>query len=333
MSADAREEPMKHMVRIAFSAALAFGAAAAIAAPAAAQRLVVDLTHPLGTFAMKDGKLGEPDLAKPNKNSFAVPTFGAQVVYETLPDFKTNRGFFGLGRFVMAEHHGTHVDAPIHYNNNDKTLETKNPDRRTLEQLQPKDLFGRVALIDISSRVKAELDKNGGKPGPKNVTDFSNASANVVTEADVAGIEKQIRNGVWIVANGGWSQFYRGSSLQDSPYINGWNFPGFSDKACDKIIAIENAKKVRINGIVMDNIGIDSGENGAGPKGDLVTDSWHCHVRGLQRGWKFVENAANLGQLAEAKPGTCDLFIGAPPIVQGTGAPARIMAVCERAKR
>ena len=36
--------------------------------------------------------------------------------------------------------------------------------------------------------------------------------------------------------------------------------------------------------MVIDNIGIDSGENSRAPKGDLVTDSWHCHVRLLQRG-------------------------------------------------
>ena len=115
-----------------------------------------------------------------------------------------------------------------------------------------------------------------------------------------------------------------------SPYINGWNFPGFTEAACDKIIELEDKKGVRINGLVADNIGIDSGQNGAGPKGDLVTDSWHCHLRGLQRGWKFVENAANLGQLAEATADNCSLFVGVPKLVNGTGAPARIMASCER---
>ena len=119
-------------------------------------------------------------------------------------------------------------------------------------------------------------------------------------------------------------------NVQDSPYINGWNFPGLSAAACDKLIEIEDRMGVRINGVAMDNIGIDSGENSAGPKGDLVTDSWHCHVRGLQRGWKFVENAANLGQLAEAKLGSCSLFVGAPKLVGGTGGPSRVMALCKR---
>ncbi len=290
--------------------------------------LVLDLTHPVGTFSPKDGNIAEPDLSKPLKNSYAVPTFGAQAVYETLPDFKTNRGYFGLGRVLLAEHHGTHVDAPVHYNNVKETLETSTPDRRTLEQLMPNDLFGPIAFIDISSRVQAELDKNGGKPGEVGKTNFSNSSNAVVKAADIDAIADRLDTGVWIVANGGWSRFFRGASLDDSPYINGWNFPGFSAAACDRIIEIEDRKGIRINGVVMDNIGIDSGENSAGPKGDLVTDSWHCHVRGLQRGWKFVENAANLGQLAEARGAPCNLFIGAPRLVAGTGVPSRIMAVC-----
>jgi kynurenine formamidase len=85
---------------------------------------------------------------------------------------------------------------------------------------------------------------------------------------------------------------------------------------------------VRINGVVMDNIGIDSGQSSRGPKGDLVTDAWHCHMRGLQRGWKFVENAANLGALAEAGKSSCNLMVGAPKLVAGTGGPSRILAVC-----
>ncbi len=310
---------------------VAVAAAGALSvSPVAAESFVVDLTHPIGTFAPKNGNIGEPDVTKPYKDSVQVPTFGAQAVYEVLPDFKTNKGHFGLGRVVLAEHHGTHIDAPVHYNNNEQTLETKSPDKRTLEELNAGDLTGPVVFLDISGRVQAELDKNGGKPGPEDVTNFSNASNNVVTAADVDGLEGQIADGVWLVVNAGWSRFYKGASLGDSPYINGWNFPGFSAAACDALIAIEDRKKVRINGIAMDNIGIDSGENGRGPKGDLVTDSWHCHVRGLQRGWKFVENAANLGQLAEATPGSCSLFVGAPKLVAGTGGPSRVLAMCER---
>jgi kynurenine formamidase len=277
------------------------------------------------------GDITKPDMAKPYKNSIAVPTFGAQAVYETLPNFETNRGYFSLGRVLLADHHGTHIDSPGHFINNAATLETKTPDKRTIDELKAGDLIGRIVFIDIGSRVRAVLDKNGGRPSAdKNVTDFSNSTNAVVTAADIDAIAPKIKNGVWIVVNSGWSRFFSNPDMATSPYINGWNFPGFSAAACDRLIEIEKTKKVKINGLAMDNIGIDSGENARGSKGDLVTDAWHCHARGLQRGWKLVENAANLGQLAEAKSDSCTLFVGAPKTVGAAGGPSRVLARCER---
>lgn len=311
--------------------AAGLGLTVALAAGAAtAGTFAVDLTHPIGTFAPTNGDMTKPDLSKPIKNSIAVPTFGAQATYERTPDFKTNQGYFALGRFMLSEHHGTHLDTPTHYNNNPESLETKTPDKRSTELLGTYDLMGPIVFIDISSRVQSELDRNGGKPNAdKKVTDFSNATNNVVTAQDINAVADRLGNGSWIVVNGGWSRFYRGPDLGTSPYINGWNYPGFSKAACDRLIEIEDARGIRINGLVMDNIGIDSGDSSAGDKGDLVVNSWHCHVRGLQRGWKFVENANNLGALAEAKPDSCSLFVGAPKLVGATGGPSRVMAVCE----
>jgi kynurenine formamidase len=302
-----------------------------LATGAAAQTFTVDLTHPIGTFAPLNGDISKPDLTKPYRNSIAVPTFGAQAVYEVLPKFETNRGYFGLGRVLLADHHGTHIDSPGHFINAANSAEQAKPDQRSIDELKPSELIGPVVFIDISSRVQAVLDKNGGKPSPdRKVTDFSNSSRAVVTKADIDAVKGKIKAGAWIVANAGWSRFFMEPDMAKSPYINGWNYPGFSQAACDAIIALENAGKFRINGLVMDNIGIDSGENSGGPKGDLVTDSWHCHVRGLQRGWKFVENAANLGQLAQARADSCTLFVGAPKTVAAYGGPSRVLAMCRR---
>ena len=54
------------------------------------------------------------------------------------------------------------------------------------------------------------------------------------------------------------------------------------------------------------------------------------NVRLLQRGVKFVENAANLGQLAMANPDGCTLVVGAPKHVRGTGGPSRRPVAAER---
>ncbi len=302
----------------------AYGASAALA-----ETFVVDLTHPLPTFQPLDGDLTKPDMDNPWEDSQPIPTFGTQAVLQ-IGQFPTNQGYFDLGTLVISEHHGTHMDTPGHYINNDETVEAGNPPRKLAHELDPEDLFGPIALIDISGRVQAELDKNGGNPSPDMaVTDFSEASANVVTADDIDAVAGQLDDGVWLVVNLGWSRFFRDANWETTPYFNGWNFPGLNAAAVDRLIEIEDEKGIRVNGIVIDNIGIDTGQGSKGTD-DKWSNSFHSHVRGLQRGWKFVENAANLGQLAMAQARSCTLFVGAPKHVRGTGGPSRILAVCEK---
>lgn len=288
---------------------------------------VIDMTHAIPTF--RQGDIAQPDLSAPVKNSQPIASFSPQAILIGLHNFSTAKGHFVLNRLVLGEHHGTHMDAPVHFVNNQDTAEMSPPDRRTTEEMTGKDLTGPVVLIDISRRVQAELDKNGGKPSPDTkVTDFSDASGNVVTAADIDAIADQLRPGTWLMVHTGWGQFYWGSGPGlDGPYINGFNFPGVSKAAFDRLIAIEDQKGIRINGVGIDQIQVDTGANSDAPK---FQDAFHGHVRGLQRGWKMLENVANTGTLAQAKAGSCQLVVGALKHVGGSGGAARVFALCER---
>jgi kynurenine formamidase len=262
-----------------------------------------------------------------------IPTFGQQTVL-TIADFPTNQGTFNLGTLILSEHHGTHLDTAGHYVNTPQSMDKGGipwEKRKLVHQLGAADLIGRVVLIDISGRVKAELDKNGGKPSPDpKVTDFGEKSKNVITPEDIAEVEKQLTSGVWLLLATGWSKFYfDGIDFAKDPYVNGFNHPGISNAAVDKLIEIEDKKKIRIRGIVSETVGVETGESAKG-KDDKWTDSWYAHVRGLQRGWMFVENATNLTQLAMAKPGGCTLVVGAPKHTRGTGGPSRVLAMCRK---
>jgi kynurenine formamidase len=313
-------------------AGIAGSALVALAASAArADTFTIDLTHPIPTFQPMEGDATAPDMSKPWKDSKAIPSFGQQTVL-TISEFPTNQGHFDLGRIILSEHHGTHIDSPGHYLNNEATLESGfSNDRKLVADLGAEDLIGRVVLIDISGRVKGELDKNGGRPNPdKGVTDFSNGSANVVGPDDIAAVADKLDNGIWLVLSLGWSDFYfQGADFAKDPYINGWNHPGMNKAAVDKLIEVMDQKGILINGIVADNIGIESGESAIG-EDDKWTNSWYAHVRLLQRGLKFVENAANLGQLAMAKADSCTLVVGAPKHIRGTGGHSRLIAICEK---
>ena len=299
----------------------------------AAGSFIVDLTHPIPTFQPMEGDPMKPDMSKPWLDSQAIPSFGQQTVL-AIGQFPTNQGHFDLGTLVLSEHHGTHMDSSAHYVNNEGSMEEGNPapeQRKYMHMLDGEDLSGPVVLVDISARVQAELDRNGGTPSPDtSVTDFSDASGNAVTADDIAAVAERIEDGVWLVLNQGWSRFYfQGTDFAADPYINGWNYPGLTPAAVDKLIEVENEKGVRINGIMSDVIGVETGQNSRG-EDESWTNSWYAHVRGLQRGWKLIENGNNLGQLAMASPESCMLVAGALKHVRGTGGPARIIAFCEK---
>lgn len=293
--------------------------------------IYLDLTHTIPTFEPLATAPNEPDLSRPHADSKAVPSFFRQAVLQTSTNSTgAHQGHFYRAYLTIAEHHGTHIDAPSHYVNAQETVEPGAVAPRFQNDLTLQDLIGPVVYVDISRRVQAQLDRNGGTPSPhRGVMDFSEASSNNVTTRDIAKVADKLQNGSWIVVNTGWSRFFSNPDLATSPYINGWNFPGVSLAAINELIAIENRKGIRINGIAIDNIGIDSGEGEAGID-QQFTNSFQSHVRGLQRGWKFIENATNLGSLAAAKPDSCTLMAGALPIVRGSGSPARVIAMCDR---
>ena len=177
---------------------------AALPAAAAAETFVVDLTHPIPTFEAMKGDPMKADVSKPLGNSKPIPTFGGQVVL-TFSKFPINLGYFALGVLVQAEHHGTHLDTSYHFVNKSETMEpsgTPPGKRKKTHQLSADDLTGRVVLIDISSRVDAVLAMNGDKPSADlNITDFSDTSNATVTADDIAAVEGQLDNGVWLVLN------------------------------------------------------------------------------------------------------------------------------------
>ncbi len=312
-------------------AGAALAAAIGLSGQAAAQT-VIDLTHEIPTFKPMADDPMKPDLTQPWGEGRLHPTFGQPAVL-AISQFPTNQGYFDIGTLVLAEHHGTHLDTSAHYLNNEGSMEPGGiapADRKLAHQLGAQDLIGKVVMIDISGRVQTELDKNGGKPSPdKTVTDFSNSSPNVVGPDDIEAVADQLTDGAWLVLNLGWSRFFfEGPDFMADPYINGFNHPGINKEAVDKLVEITEAKGIKLNGIIADNIGIDSGESSAGDD-DKFSNAFHAHIRLLQRGYLFVENAANLEAMAAVDdPGKCLLSVGAPKHERGTGGPSRVFAIC-----
>jgi len=116
--------------------------------------------------------------------------------------------------------------------------------------------------------------------------------------------------------------------MQKSPYINASNHPGMSRKATDKLIEIMDRKKIKISGVMLDNIAYETGQVAHGDD-DKRTNALHGHMRLLQREVLILENATNLDKVSQAvKGGQCNIVVGAIKLGWGTGGPARVFALC-----
>lgn len=189
-------------------------------------------------------------------------------------------------------------------------------------------------MIDVSRRVEEELLKNGGVPSPDaRVTNFGDASSATIRASDIDTIADQLEDGVWVLANTGWSRFFPGAGedWDTSPFVNGMNHPGFTRESIDRLIAILDKRGVRIAGIGSDSFTGDSGESAKG-RGGNYSDAWPAHVRLYQRGVLILESLANGQALASAigNGDHCRLVVGALKHVGGTGAPARVVGLCSR---
>ena len=294
----------------------------------------LDLTQPIPTFEPLKDDPTKPDLSKPIGDSKPVAGFYPQAVLYPAHVWPTNEGHFDSAALLIQEHNGTSFNSPNHYINSPESLDkgsVPNKKRRATEDLTISDLTGKVVMVDVSDRVENELAKNGGRPSTdKSITNFSDTSQATVRATDIDAVADQIEEGVWVVANLGWSRFYGlgGEDWDAEGYVNGLNHPGFTEEALDRLIEIMDEKGVRISGIAADSLSGDSGDGVRGSSDDW-SHSWPAHVKLYQRDVLIVENLANVDQLAAASAkGECSLVVGALKHIGGTGGPARVVGVC-----
>ena len=295
----------------------------------------IDLTHAAPMFEPRGNDMAQPDLQKPLLDSQVVCGHGLGT-RQPKPDFQAAAGYFQWGLFAMDEHFATHIDSQCHFVTTDPELSIKDADKRYAHEFTLDDLIGPLVYVDISERVKQELNRNGGAPSPDNkVTDFGNNSEATVRLQDIQAVEEHICDGCYIVFNTGWEQTYFGEGPENGwyhPYNNGLNHPGVTPEVVDWLMELEEKKGIRINGLAADNIAVESGESLLGPDGSVDVhpariNGPYLHALGLQRGWKLVENLANLDQLKGLPQGQGTLIVGASRIIGVSGAPARVIAM------
>lgn len=195
--------------------------------------------------------------------------------------------WYSAGSFTMAEHGGTHIDAPIHFGER----------RRTLEAIPLRQLIGPAVVVDVAAAAAEDVDYR-------------------VTVNDLQQWESRygrIPFGAVVLAHTGWGSRwpdrvrYFGSETPDDAAT--FHFPGFSREAAEFLV-----RERRINGVGIDTPSIDHG-----PSRDFIVH------RVLNEAELYgLENVANIGRLP---PSGAIVIALPMKIAGGTGGPVRIIAV------
>lgn len=194
----------------------AAGSAAAMALPKAAARAegvsfsrVVDLTHTLG-----------PDF----------PTFSGelQLEFEDIAVFPSDG--YNMKRWLVVEHTGTHMDAPIHFSG----------EGQTADEVPVENLVAPLAIIDIAAKAEADADAQ-------------------VTPDDITAWEAEhgpIPDGACVAMYSGWEGKVSGDGFRNADGDGVMHFPGFHAEAAAMMIEERN-----VVGMAVDTLSLDYGRS------------------------------------------------------------------------
>ena len=191
------------------------------------------------------------------------------------------------GCFTMAEHSGTHVDAPRHFVSNG----------RTTGELTPFEMISLGVVIDVSEKAARDPDYS-------------------LTVDDVLHWEREfgeIPRQATVLLHSGWGRRWHVFDAYLNEDAEGvLHFPGFSGEAARWLV-----EERRITALGLDTLSADNMVM------TLAQDS-PVHRTVHEADGRIIENLARVDQLPVRD---FLLVVASIPIQGGTGAPARVLAL------
>lgn len=224
--------------------------------------------------------------------------FSSETVYwvtakpferETVAEGKTDKGYYySAYNYSAAEHGGTHVDAPVHFAEN----------RRTVDEIPLEQLIAPAVKIDVSGKAAENRDYL------ISVEDLTNWEAN----------NGRILDSSIVLLQTGFGKFYPekakylGTDQRGDEAVKELHFPGLAPEAARWLV--QNRK---IKAVGLDTASIDYGQS----------QNFESHVALMSENIPAFENVANLDKL----PDKGFQVIALPMKIKGgSGAPLRIIA-------
>lgn len=161
------------------------------------------------------------------------------------------------GRMTLAEHTGTHLDAPNHFVSGQVSV----------DKIPLKQLFGPAVVLDVREKVRGNADYQ-------------------LTPADITGFEQshgRIPDNAVVFMYTGWDERWDNyEKYKNADAKKVLHFPGFSTDATKMLVEERN-----IAGIGIDTLSVDYG---------MSTDFMVHHIA-HGKGKFHLENVANLGMM------------------------------------
>ncbi|NWF74792.1 MAG: cyclase family protein [Nitrospirae bacterium] len=220
------------------------------------------------------------------------------IVWPTEQDFRlvlqqagetTGGYYYASNRLEMAEHGGTHIDAPIHFSKGGQTL----------DQVPVEQLIGVAVRIDVAAQCARDRDY-------------------LVTTQDFESWEAAhglIPTRAIVLVDTGFARYwpsrqqYLGTDMRGSEGVRALHFPGLHPDAAAWLVRERQVKAVGI-----DTASIDYGRS----------TKFQTHVALLSQNVPVFENLSNLRNLPDQG---FDVIALPMKIARGTGGPLRIIAV------
>lgn len=235
------------------------------------QSRLIDLTHAFGADT----------IVWPTEQNFQLVV---QQAGETPGGY-----YYASNRMEMAEHGGTHIDAPIHFAKGGQTL----------DQVPIERLVGAGIRIDVTAQCARDRDYR------VTVQDFERWEA----------VHGRIPDGTILLLDTGFARFwpsrqqYLGTELRGPEAVRALHFPGLDSAAAAWLVRERQVKAVGI-----DTASIDYGQS----------TKFETHVALLSQNVPVFENLSDLRDLPNRGFGVIALPM---KIAGGTGGPLRVIAV------
>jgi len=248
--------------------------------------------------ALTSGRIDVVDLTAPLSADTPViqlpPPFGQTATFrlEEISRYDERGPAWYWNNVRTGEHTGTHFDAPIHW--------VTGRDGEDVAAVPARKLVGPAVVLDFSEQAAADPD--------------------FLLEVDhVREWEKAhgpLPAGGWLLYRTGWDARSGGQEEYLNADENGPHTPGISP-ACARWLAEE----APVMGLGVETVGTDAGA------AHSFDPPFPCHAALLGSGKYGLTQLQNLAVL----PPTGVLLVAAPlPIVGGSGAPARVLALVQR---